>query len=150
MILTFNELSCNKDFLDNKSARNFINNFVLLMKKIENQNILDECILTEDFFASDDISNYNFSKWLKDDLVDRVHKQFFHRFLDKRCNYIGVSNVNGEFRIIIDGKKYESIGCAFAMERETDVLSLPTNDAWNHSSLTGEYVSICSFLCQKE
>ncbi len=144
MILTFNELSCNKDFLDNKSARNLINNFILLMKEIENQNILDECILTEDFFASDNISNYNFSKWLKDDSVDRIHKQFFRRFMDKRCTYVGASNVNGDFSIIIGEKKYESIGCAFAIERETDILSLPTNDAWNHGSLTGEYVTIAN------
>ena len=143
MFLTLNELSINcLNLSEHSEARDIITQFVLFLKSLSEHNIIDELIFPKDLFSSCLANGYGLNEWLTDKKVESKSKQYFRRILDKYRRYIDQSELEGEFVVNINYSDVNAIGCAFALERQNTVISLPTHTLWNNEIITGEYTFI--------
>ena len=145
MLLTFNELSVQTTSLSSqRDAQSLILEFATFCQKLNKANAIDDIIFPSDFYSISLYDGYGISQWLFDRNVSQQHRQFLKRFLDKHRNYFDRSNAEGEFSVSIDGKSFNSIGCAFALERGHTLFSLATHNFCKSNSILGNY----SFLNQ--
>lgn len=143
MFLTLNELSINRlNLQDCSEARDIITQFVLFIKTLSEHNIIDELIFPNDLFSIRLVDGYGLNEWLTDKNVEFKSKQYFRRILDKYKRYIDKSELEGEFAVNIDDSVVNAIGCAFALERQNTVVSLPTHTLWRNKIISGEYTFI--------
>lgn len=143
MFFTFNELSAKHISLSKGTTpRDTIDELIVFLNKLSKNNLIDEIILPSDIFSIHICDNYGLAEWFADKNVDEKHKQFFKRFLDKKCKYYSPSDVNGDFEIHISDNKYKAIGCSFAFEHEHLLVSLSTNRIWERSPISGDYIFI--------
>lgn len=143
MFLTFNELSTQSNNIDTEfNAKSLIEEFVVFCKELYSISIIDEVIFPETLFSVSLYNGYGIAQWLSDNSVSVNQRQFFRRFLDKHCRYYKDQSVVGEFSVSIDNQYYKAIGCAFALEHNHVLLSLPTNAFWKNKVISGEYSSL--------
>ncbi len=143
MFLTLNELSINRlNLQDYSEARDIITQFVLFIKTLSEHNIIDELIFPNDLFSIRLVDGYGLNEWFTDKNVEFKNKQYFRRILDKYKRYIDQGELAGEFAVNIDDSVVNAIGCAFALERQNTVVSLPTHTLWRNKIISGEYTFI--------
>lgn len=142
MFLTLNDLSINNSVDSEHSAKKLIDDFVVFCKSLSANSIVDEIIFPVSLFSEPLYNSYGLAQWLTDNNIPTKHRQFFRRFLDKHRIYYNQQDVDGEFSVKIDGCKYNSIGCTFALEHENILLSLSTNVFWENKLISGEYSSL--------
>ena len=143
MFLTLNELSINLlNLHDSSEARDIITKFVLFVKSLSEHDIIDELIFPDDLFSIHLADGYGLTEWLTDKSVEFKIRQYFRRILDKYKRYFDHSELEGEFTVNIDNSITNAIGCAFALERQNTVVSLPTHVLWNNENIPGEYTFI--------
>ncbi|MEY8330444.1 hypothetical protein AALB81_14145 [Lachnospiraceae bacterium 48-33] len=58
------------------------------------------------------------------------------------CSYIDKADLHSEFKIKIYDNLLESVGCVFAIENESSIISLETDEYWKSAVITGEYITI--------
>ena len=147
MLLTFNELSAKTTSISSQyDAQQLILEFATFCQKLNKTNAIDDIIFPSDFYSIALYDGYGLSQWLFDKNVSQQHRQFLKRFLDKYRNSFDRNSTEGEFSVSIDGEVHNSIGCAFALERDHTLLSLATHDFWKSNSIAGNY----SFINQDE
>ena len=147
MLLTFNELSAQTRSLSSKyDAQQLILEFATFCQKLNKTNAIDDIIFPSDFYSIELYDGYGISQWLFDKNVSKQHRDFLKRFLDKYRNSFDRNSTDGEFSVSINGEVHNSIGCAFALERDHTVFSLATHDFWKCNSIAGNY----SFINQDE
>lgn len=147
MLLTFNELSAQTTSLSSQyDAQQLILEFATFCQKLNKTNGIDDIIFPSDFYSMSLYDGYGLSQWLFDKNVSQQHRQFLKRFLDKYRNSFDINSTEGEFSVSIDGEDHNSIGCAFALERDHTLFSLATHDFWKSNSISGNY----SFINQDE
>lgn len=147
MLLTFNELSARTTSLSSQyDAQQLILEFATFCQKLNSTNIVDDIVFPSDLYSTSFYNGYGISQWLFDKNVSQQHRQFLKRFLDKYRNYFDINSTEGEYSVSIDGEEHNSIGCAFALERDHTLFSLATHDFWKSNSISGSY----SFLNQDE
>lgn len=140
MLLTFNELSVQTTSLSSQyDAQQLIFEFATFCQKLNSTNIVDDIVFPSDLYSTSFYNGYGISQWLFDRNVPQQHRQFLKRFLDKYRNSFDRSVTEGEFSVSIDGKSLNSIGCAFALERDHTLFSLATHDFWKSNSISGNY-----------
>lgn len=144
MILTFNELSGNKKYINSETVTDLFKNLVEFLNELVKLNVLDALIVNEDTFSSQDEDHLNFSKLVIDKSIEQKYRQFFLRFSDKYCKQINTSDVSGEFSIPINENYVKDVSCTYAFENEYDALSFPTNTVWADSAILGKYTEIDS------
>ena len=146
MFFAFNELSTKHISVSiGVTPRDTINELIVFLNKLNKNNLVDEIILPSDIFSIHISDNYGFAEWFIDKDVDVKHKQFFKRFLDKKCKFYSPSDINGDFEICISNNKCRAIGCSFAFEREHYLISMSTNEIWESSPISGDYTFVdCS------
>lgn len=143
MFLTLNELSINRlNLHDSSEASDIITKFVLFVKSLSEQDIIDELIFPDDLFSIHLVDGYGLTEWLTDKSVEFKIRQYFRRILDKYKRYFDPSELEGEFTVNIDNSITNAIGCAFALERQNTVVSLPTHALWKNEIISGEYTFI--------
>lgn len=145
MFLTLNDLSIRNTVDTEYSAKAQIDEFVLFCKNLQTISIIDEIVFPESLFSISLCKGYSLTQWINDANVSKNHKQFFRRFLDKHCRYYNTQSVDGDFSVLIDEQELPAIGCAFALEHDHVLLSLPTNSFWKNKSIAGEYSSLDEF-----
>lgn len=142
MFLTVNDLSIHHATDTEHNAKTLIEQFVLFCKSLDAKSIVDETIFPEDLFSMSLNDEYGLTQWLADDSVPVIQKRFFMRFLDKNRRCYNAQNIDGEFAVLLDEQERNSMGCAFALEHDSVLLSLPTNSLWENKSVVGEYSSL--------
>lgn len=145
MLLTFNELSVQTTSLSSqRDAQHLICEFATFCQRLNSTNVVDDIIFPSDLYSTSLYDGYGISQWLFDRNVPQQHRQFLKRFLDKHRNSFDRNITEGDFSVSIDEKSYNSIGCAFALERGHTLFSLATHNFWESNSILGNY----SFLNQ--
>ena len=142
MFLTVNDLSIHHATDTEHNAKTLIEQFVLFCKSLDAKSVVDETIFPEDLFSMPLNDEYGLTQWLDDASVPIIYKRFFMRFLDKNRRYYNAQNIDGEFAVLLDEQEQNSMGCAFAVEHDSVLLSLPTNSVWESKSVAGEYSSL--------
>lgn len=142
MFLTVNDLSIHHATDTEHNAKTLIEQFVLFCKSLDAKSVVDETIFPENLFSMPLNDEYGLTQWLDDASVPIIYKRFFMRFLDKNRRYYNAQNIDGEFAVLLDEQEQNSMGCAFAVEHDSVLLSLPTNSVWESKSVAGEYSSL--------
>lgn len=141
MFLTFNELVGEPTVVKNRSdAKTLIDEFVQFCHILSDKNIVDEIIFPATLHSIYLYDEYGIFQWLNDKNVEQNHQKFFRRFLDKHRKYFNLNNTDGEFTVSLDNKDYNALGCAFALEHEHILLSLPTHEFWKNKTIYGKYL----------
>lgn len=142
MFLTLNDISVNNTVDSKYDAKTLIDEFVMFCKSLDTKSIVDQVIFPENLFSMQLHNEYGLTQWLADDNVSMNHKRFFLRFLDKYRKYYSTQNIDGEFAVLLDEQEKTSLGCAFALEHDHVLLSLPTNTFWENKLISGKYASL--------
>lgn len=141
MYTVLNELSVRSNIgrgFDKGYSRGIINNFVEILHKTSRVEGFNGLITTADIHSLQISSEYGIQDWLEDPLVDRKYKEFFRIFRNKRFSYIENDDYSlGEFEIVLDNQKYNSLGCLVASEMNESVISLKTHGVWLNEIIEG-------------
>lgn len=141
MFFTFNDLSAQKNcFQTEAEAKSEIEKLVGFCKHLSSNSAVDEMFFPDTLFSIIFYSNYTIAEWLHDPAVSKNKRQYMLRFLDKHRRFYSNNDIDGEFRVCIDKQEYDSVGCAFALEHNHTLLSLPTNTMWESVSACGKYI----------
>ena len=77
MFLTLNELSINRlNLHDSSEASDIITKFVLFVKSLSEQDIIDELIFPDDLFSIHLVDGYGLTEWLTDKSVEFKIRQY--------------------------------------------------------------------------
>lgn len=142
MYVIFNEL-CEKSGLLQQSSKESIDQFIIFLSNMHRKNIVEGIVAINDIFSSvRDDECYSFQNWLNDDTVDREYKRFLRIYMSEHIEYVDTTNVDGEFRVNIDGNNHIGVGCALAHEKQDVLLSRITHDIWKAENIEGNYYAL--------
>ncbi|WP_406242053.1 hypothetical protein ACF3M2_14205 [Tissierella carlieri] len=146
MYIVFNELSIDLDISEEftkEKAREIINKFIDVLRKIKQRYRLDGLITTHDIFSFKVSSEYSINDWLSDPLVNKTYKDFLRILYNQKCSYIDNKNYDlNEFEINIEGYKFIGIGCLVASNTDKNVVSLQTHELWINEIISGVLSSL--------
>ena len=143
MFLTFNDLSARINRFESESdARSEISDFAKFCKDLSSASAVDEMIFPETLLSEPLYCDYSIARWLCDKTVSLEHRRYLRSFLDKHRRYYSNNDIDGEFEVSLDGEEYSATGCAFALEHENTLLSLPTHELWRSRTVCGNYTSL--------
>jgi hypothetical protein len=146
MYTIFNELSFYpkiENTLDNNEARNIIDGWLDILKKLKKSRTFHSIAVSEDVYAFQVSADYNIYNWLSDPSVRKEDKMFYKTFQNQR--YVNINSddyVLSSFEIGLGDRTYEGLGCLVAYEVNELLLSLKTQDLWESDIIKGNYSTL--------
>lgn len=144
MYIAFNELS--GELMSNgddkiKQADAIINSFILLLKQIKEQGLIDGILCEKDYsiICCKITKEYGISEWINDKKTDKEYKRFFMSYISKNMFTYEKKELLGKFFVKSEENEKLGLGCTYAQEHDCYVLSIGSDTAWKNNIIKGRY-----------
>ena len=163
MQMIINDLSAKFPVDTISEGRQIMDSFLNTYSKVKKIIINDSVLMDQNYCSFELAKNYRIEQWRNDPVVDMETKRRFRALLNKSVIYDPSEvELESEFDLEIQGKKYISKGCLLAYETEGVTISFLSDDYWETPEISGyyvtfnekddlkeEHVQVPNVLCQK-
>ena len=119
-----------------------MDSFLNTYSKVKKIIINDSVLMDQNYCSFELAKNYRIEQWRNDPVVDMETKRRFRALLNKSVIYDPSEvELESEFDLEIQEKKYISKGCLLAYETEGVTISFLSDDYWETPEISGYYVT---------
>lgn len=131
MQMIINDLSAKFPVDTISEGRQIMDSFLNTYSKVKKIIINDSVLMDQNYCSFELAKNYRIEQWRNDPVVDMETKRRFRALLNKSVIYDPSEvELESEFDLEIQGKKYISKGCLLAYETEGVTISFLSDDYW--------------------
>ena len=142
MQMIINDLSAKFPVDTISEGRQIMDSFLNTYSKVKKIIINDSVLMDQNYCSFELAKNYRIEQWRNDPVVDMEAKRRFRVLLNKSVIYDPSEvELESEFDLEIQGKKYISKGCLLAYETEGVTISFLSDDYWETPEISGYYVT---------
>ena len=142
MQMIINDLSAKFPVDTISEGRQIMDSFLNTYSKVKKIIINDSVLMDQNYCSFELAKNYRIEQWRNDPVVDMETKRRFRALLNKSVIYDPSEvELESEFDLEIQGKKYISKGCLLAYETEGVTISFLSDDYWETPEISGYYVT---------